>query len=237
MKLSIVIPTLDEAEAIVATLSSLQALRAQGHEVIVSDGGSTDATVALAQGLIDRALADRVLIGAAGRARQMNAGAAAACGDILLFLHADTRLPEDAANAIEAALLSKLWGRFDVDITGRSGVLRVVAALMNLRSRLTGIATGDQAIFVSQGAFAAAGGYPEQPLMEDIEFSRRLKILGAPACLRERVITSGRRWEVHGVWRTILLMWRLRFDYWRGVPAARLADRYCPQKSLREAVE
>lgn len=232
MKLSIVIPTLDEAEAIVATLSSLQALRAQGHEVIVSDGGSTDATVAQAEGL-----ADRVLIGAPGRARQMNAGAAVARGEVLLFLHADTRLPEDAANAIEAAMLSNLWGRFDVDITGRSGMLRVVAALMNLRSRLTRIATGDQAIFVRQGAFAAVAGYPEQPLMEDIELSRRLKKLGAPACLRERVITSGRRWEVHGVWRTMLLMWRLRFDYWRGVPAARLADRYRPQKRLREAVE
>lgn len=232
MKLSIVIPTLDEAEAIVATLSSLQALRAEGHEVIIVDAGSTDATVALAQ-----ALADRVLIGAPGRARQMNAGAAVARGDVLLFLHADTRLPEDAATAIEAAVLSRIWGRFDVDITGRSRMLRVVAAFMNLRSRLTGIATGDQAIFVSEGAFAAVGGYPEQPLMEDIELSRRLKKLGAPACLRERVTTSGRRWETHGVWRTMLLMWRLRFDYWRGVPAARLAERYRPQQALRAIVE
>lgn len=232
MKLSIVMPTLDEAEAIVATLSSLQALRAEGHEVIVSDGGSTDDTVAQAEGL-----ADRVLIGAPGRARQMNAGAAVARGDVLLFLHADTRLPEDAADAIRAAVPCGLWGRFDVDITGRSRMLRVVAALMNLRSRLTGIATGDQAIFVSHGAFAAVGGYPEQPLMEDIELSRRLKKIGAPACLRERVITSGRRWEAHGVWRTILLMWRLRFDYWRGVPPARLADRYRPQQALREVAE
>jgi rSAM/selenodomain-associated transferase 2 len=237
MKLSIVIPTLDEAEAIVATLSSLQALRAEGHEVIVSDGGSTDDTVAQAQGLVERALADRVLIGAPGRARQMNAGAAVAHGDVLLFLHADTRLPEDAANAIRAAVECGQWGRFDVDITGRSGMLRVVAALMNLRSRLTGIATGDQAIFVNHGAFVAVGGYPEQPLMEDIELSRRLKKIGAPACLRERVITSGRRWEAHGVWRTILLMWRLRFDYWRGVPAAQLAHRYRPQQALREVVE
>jgi rSAM/selenodomain-associated transferase 2 len=232
MKLSIVIPTLDEAEAIVATLSSLQVLRADGHEVIVSDGGSTDDTVAQAEGL-----ADRVLIGAPGRARQMNAGVDAAHGDVLLFLHADTRLPEDAASAIRVAVQCGLWGRFDVEITGRSRMLRVVAALMNLRSRMTGIATGDQAIFVSHSAFAAVGGYPEQPLMEDIELSRRLKKLGAPACLRERVITSGRRWEVNGLWRTILLMWRLRFDYWRGVPAARLARRYRPQKRLRAIVE
>lgn len=232
MKLSIVIPTLDEAEAIVATLSSLQALRAEGHEVIVSDGGSTDDTVAQAEGL-----ADRVLIGAAGRAQQMNAGTDAAHGDVLLFLHADTRLPEDAASAIRAAVECRQWGRFDVEITGRSRMLRVVAALMNLRSRMTGIATGDQAIFVSHSAFSAVGGYPEQPLMEDIELSRRLKKFGAPVCLRERVITSGRRWEVNGMWRTILLMWRLRFDYWRGVPAARLARRYRPQKRLLEVVE
>lgn len=232
MKLSIIVPTLNEASGIVATLSALQALRVEGHEVIVSDGGSTDTTAVLADGLVDR-----LLIGAPGRARQMNAGAAVASGEALLFLHADTRLPEGAEQAIQTAMLSKLWGRFDVDIIGRPRVLRVVAALMNLRSRLTGIATGDQAIFVSKSAFAAVGGYPEQPLMEDIELSSRLKKLGAPACLRERVITSGRRWETQGVWRTILLMWRLRFDYWRGVPVAHLANRYRPHKPLQAIVE
>lgn len=221
MKLSFIIPALDEADAIAAMLARLQSLRAVGHEVIVVDGGSTDATPALAA-----PLADRVLGAARGRARQMNAGAALARGDVLVFLHADTRLPEQAAAVIRAALRQRMWGRFDVAIEGLSGMLRVVAAGMNLRSRLTGIATGDQTLFIKRAAFDAVGGYPEQPLMEDIELSKRLKKLGPPACPHARVITSGRRWEANGVWRTILLMWRLRFEYWRGVPVTRLAARY-----------
>ncbi len=225
MKLSLILPVLDEADGIAATLASLQPFRAAGHEVIVVDGGSTDATVARAE-----PLADRVLVVAAGRARQMNAGAAVAQGDVLVFLHADTRLPEHAVSVIRSALRHRLWGRFDVNIEGRPGMLRVVASFMNLRSRLTGIATGDQALFISRAAFAAVGGYPEQPLMEDIELSKRLKRLGPPACPHERVVTSGRRWEQYGVWPTILLMWRLRFDYWRGVPAARLALHYQPAR-------
>jgi rSAM/selenodomain-associated transferase 2 len=224
MRLSIVVPTLNEAEGIAAALMPLQGLRTQGHELIVADGGSADATATLAA-----PLADRVIAAPRGRARQMNAGAAAADGEALLFLHADTRLPDGAAAVIEAALAGHVWGRFDVRIAGRPFMLHVVAALMNLRSRLTGIATGDQALFVTRATFAAAGGFPDLPLMEDIELSRRLKRLGPPACLRARVLTSGRRWERHGVWRTILLMWRLRFDYWRGVPAARLARRYYPE--------
>lgn len=232
MKLSIVIPALNEAASIDATLSRLQPLRADGHEVIVADGGSSDATVSIAQ-----PLADRVVVTAAGRAHQLNAGAAVAGGEALLFLHADTQLPEQAASAVLAALRQRHWGRFDVVIAGRPKMLRVVAALMNLRSRLTGIATGDQAIFVRRAAFAAVGGFPEQPLMEDIELSRRLKPLGRPACLRACVITSGRRWEAHGVWRTILLMWQLRFAYWIGVPADRLAARYRPHASMPQARE
>ncbi|MDP2787039.1 MAG: TIGR04283 family arsenosugar biosynthesis glycosyltransferase [Pseudomonadota bacterium] len=220
-KLSIVVPVLNEAAGIVAVLTPLQTLRAAGHEVIVADGGSTDATPALAA-----PLADRVVAAPRGRARQMNAGAALAGGGSLLFLHADTRLPENAPALVAAALSGHVWGRFDVRIAGRSRWLPVIAALMNRRSRLTGIATGDQAIFVTRAAFDAAGGFPDQPLMEDIELSKRLQRLGPPACLGERVITSGRRWERHGVWRTILLMWRLRFDYWRGVPAARLVTQY-----------
>ncbi len=221
MKLSIILPALNEASGIVATLTALQPLRAAGHELIVVDGGSIDATALLAS--VD---ADQVINSARGRARQMNAGAAAASGDALLFLHADTRLPAQADSLILDALQNQLWGRFDVEISGRPAMLRVVAGMMNRRSRLTGIATGDQAMFMTRAAFDAAGGYPEQPLMEDIELSKRLKRLGPPACLRERVVTSGRRWEQHGVWRTILLMWRLRFDYWRGVPVERLAARY-----------
>jgi len=221
LRLSIVVPVLNEAADIVVALAPLQALRGAGHEVIVVDGGSTDATPDLAA-----PLADRVIAAPRGRARQMNAGSASASGDVLLFLHADTRLPEDALAVIEAAMRRHAWGRFDVHIAGRSRWLPVIAALMNLRSRRTGIATGDQAIFVTRTAFDAAGGYPDQPLMEDIEFSKHLKRIGPPACLRERVTTSGRRWDQQGVWRTILLMWRLRFDYWRGVPAARLVTRY-----------
>jgi rSAM/selenodomain-associated transferase 2 len=223
VRLAIVIPVLNEATGIAAALAPLQALRRAGHSVIVVDGGSQDATPALAA-----PLADRVITAPRGRARQMNAGAAAADGDILVFLHADTRLPEHAAATIATALKAHAWGRFDVRIAGRPRMLRVIAALMNLRSRLSGIATGDQAIFVTRAAFDAVGGYPDQPLMEDIELSKRLKRIGPPACLRERVTTCGRRWEQHGTWRTIRLMWRLRFDYWRGVPAERLVERYYP---------
>jgi len=221
--LSIVMPVLDEAAGIVATLESLAPLRSRGAELIVVDGGSRDATVARAQ-----ALSDRVIDGPRGRARQMNAGAAVACAPTLLFLHADTRLPEGADRLIAQALgvAPLAWGRFDVVIEGRSRMLGVVAAMMNVRSRLSGIATGDQAMFMTRAAFEQAGGFPDQPLMEDIELSARLRRLGAPQCLRERVITSGRRWEQRGVWRTIVLMWRLRLLYALGVSADRLAPWY-----------
>ena len=235
-QLSIIVPTLNEADGIVAALQALQALRRRDAEIVVIDGGSTDGTPELA-----RSLADRVLAAPRGRALQMNAGAALARGRVLLFLHADTRLPEHADRLILAAIdnarYGRSWGRFDVIIEGRSPWLKLVARMMNLRSRLTGIATGDQAIFVSRSVFSLVGGYPEQPLMEDIELSARLKKLGSPACLRECVITSGRRWETDGLWRTIALMWRLRFDYWRGVPAAQLADRYRPQSSVQQSTE
>jgi len=167
-----------------------------------------------------------VVVAPAGRARQMNAGAAAAQGELLLFLHADTQLPDGADHLVRRALLAAPWGRFDVRISGRPFMLRVVAALMNLRSRWTGIATGDQAIFVTRAAFEQVGGFPDQPLMEDVEISRRLRTVGRPSCLRERVATSGRRWETRGVWRTIFLMWRLRWSYWRGAPVQVLAEAY-----------
>ena len=221
MRLSLILPALDEAASIPATLACLQPLRALGHEVILVDGGSTDGTPTWAAPRVDR-----VITAPRGRARQMNAGAAQAQGEALVFVHADTHLPEGAGALVSDALQHRLWGRFDVRITGRPWVLRVVAALMNGRSRLTGIATGDQAIFVRRDTFAALGGFPDLPLMEDIALSRRLKRLGPPACLRQRVTTSGRRWESQGPWRTILLMWWLRFGYWRGVPAESLAGRY-----------
>ena len=223
MSLSIIVPCLNEAAGITATLQALQPLRTRGAEVIVADGGSTDDTARLAL-----PLADHVIRARKGRARQMNAGASRASGDILLFLHADTRLPENADGLIAQALHAhrRVWGRFDVSIEGASLMFRIIAASMNIRSRWTGIATGDQAIFVTRSLFEAAGGYEDIPLMEDIALSRTLKRYGAPMCLRHRVTTSGRRWEKHGILRTIWLMWRLRFNYWRGVDPVELAVRY-----------
>lgn len=220
--MSIVVPVLNEARNIQATLKQLQAMRRRGTEIIVVDGGSQDDTVALCQ-----PLADTVLQGAPGRARQMNAGAAQARGTTLLFLHADTLLPPDADTRVgEALAAGARWGRFDVRIAGRHWMLPVIAFMMNLRSRLSGIATGDQAIFVRRDAFEQVGGFPDQPLMEDIGISAALKRLGPPACLRVPVITSGRRWESRGVWRTMTLMWHLRWRYWRGDSPQQLAQRY-----------
>ena len=219
--LAIVVPMLDEAATLPALLVHLAGWRARGCEVVLVDGGSRDDSVEMA-----RAAGFRVLIAERGRARQMNAGAQACGRALMLFLHADTRLPEAADAMVCAALAVQAWGRFDVHIDGRPRMLRVVAALMNLLSRLSGIATGDQAIFVRRDVFEAVGGFPDQPLMEDIELSCRLLRVSRPACLRARVRTSGRRWEQRGVWRTIALMWRLRWAYWRGVPAERLAEAY-----------
>jgi rSAM/selenodomain-associated transferase 2 len=212
------VPALNEAAGIRAALEALAPLRARGHEVIVADGGSDDGTAELA-----RSLCDRLVVAPRGRASQMNAGARAATGDVLLFLHADTVLPPDAPEVISRSTADHLWGRFDVEIEGRHPMLKVVARSMNLRSRLTGIATGDQAIFVRRGAFP---GFAEIPLMEDIAFSKAMKRRGAPACLRSRVRTSGRRWESRGVLRTVLLMWRLRLAYALGADPARLAEKY-----------
>ena len=221
-KLSIIVPALDEAAGIEGCLRPLQALRTRGVEVIVVDGGSNDATRELAM-----PLADRVLDSPRGRARQMNAGAVAASGDVLLFLHADTFLPAEADALVDAAVShGAQWGRFDVAITGSNPLLRIVALAMNARSRYTGIATGDQAIFVKREAFAAAGGFPDIPLMEDVALSRALRQRARPACLRERVVTSGRRWERRGTLRTILLMWRLRLAYASGADPRTLAHRY-----------
>ncbi len=220
--LSIVVPVLNEAATLGAQLAALQELRGRGAELLLVDGGSSDGTRELA-----RPLVDRLLEAPRGRAVQMNAGAQASQGEVLLFLHADSRLPPAADERLRSALVAgAAWGRFDVRIDGRHRLLRVVERMMNWRSRLSGIATGDQAIFVRREVFIALGGYPELPLMEDIALSKRLKRLGRPACLRAVVVTSGRRWEQHGVLRTIVLMWRLRASYFLGADPQQLAIRY-----------
>jgi rSAM/selenodomain-associated transferase 2 len=221
-------PVLNEAVGITAALQALLPLRQQGHVVVVVDGGSHDSTAALAAPWADLVLQPAPPL--TGRAVQMNAGAAASVAapcEVLLFLHADTVLPPNAAQAVQHAVRGGAgWGRFDVNISGHSRWLPVVAALMNLRSRATGMCTGDQTLFVQRTLFEQLGGYAVLPLMEDIELCRRLRATGPPASLRLRVTTSGRRWDQHGAWRTIVLMWRLRWRYWRGAAPADLARLY-----------
>lgn len=219
---SVVIPTLNEGTRIGALLRGLAVGRGIGLELIVVDGGSADGTLERA-----RPLADLVLETGRGRAVQMNAGARAARGVYLWFLHADTRVSPEAVVALGAACgAGALWGRFDVRLSGRQPLLRLVERLMNLRSCLTGIATGDQGIFVARSDFEAVGGYPEIPLMEDIALSKALRRRARPLCLRIHIETSSRRWEERGLLRTILLMWRLRFAYALGAAPSQLARRY-----------
>jgi rSAM/selenodomain-associated transferase 2 len=219
MSLSIIVPMLNEAAGIA---DALRALRDLDAEIVAVDGGSSDKTLDCAA-----PHADLLLETARGRARQMNAGAVAAKGEILLFLHADTILPLAADKIIKQSLANgALWGRFDVEISGNSACFSVIATMMNWRSRLTGIATGDQAIFVKRSAFEQIGGFPDQPLMEDIVISQRLKQLARPACLRHKVITAGRRWEKHGILRTILSMWWLRLRFYFGADPKKLAVEY-----------
>jgi rSAM/selenodomain-associated transferase 2 len=222
--ISIIVPTLNEAEGIVNFLKPLQPVRQRGIEVILADGGSGDGTVEAASRWVDRTL----VASKRGRAAQMNAGATLARGHVLLFLHADTRLPTDVDRCILDGLTAsgRHWGRFDVRLSGNAYMLRWVEFLMNFRSRLTGIATGDQAIFVERRLFDAVGGFPDIALMEDIAISRALKRHGRPLCLTDKVLTSSRRWERQGIWRTIFLMWRLRLAYFLGTPPERLARRY-----------
>jgi len=222
MKVSIIIPVLNEAEHIADTLKSLDAYRRQGHEVIVIDGGSNDDTVSITQ-----QYADKVLHSDAGRAIQMNSGIDEAMGDALLFLHADTRLPGDAVskviNAIEDGYF---WGHFNVRLSGKHFMFRIIERMMNMRSCITGVATGDQAIFVGLESIEIVGTYPQLPLMEDVVFSKRLRKLGWPACIKQQVVTSSRRWEDKGILRTMLFMWRLRLLFFLGVSADKLARQY-----------
>ena len=221
--LSIIIPVLNEAETLPRLKHQLRAFFHPAVEIIVVDGGSNDASATLAG-----EFAHRVVTSPAGRAKQMNAGAAVATGAMLLFLHADTVLP--AASRQRLLMLAQsgqaLWGRFDVRLSGRHRLFRVIEGMMNLRSRLTGVATGDQAIFVHRRLFAQVGGYPDIPLMEDIALSKRLRALYRPVCLRLPVVTSSRRWETYGIVRTVMLMWWLRLLYFLGVSPHRLKQWY-----------
>jgi rSAM/selenodomain-associated transferase 2 len=222
--LSVVIPVLNEAPGLAllcSTLRSQLAIAGHGIELIFVDGGSTDGSVETitAQGF-------PCLRSSRGRAKQMNLGAGAASASYLLFLHADSELPDTALDDVICVLDKELWGRFDVRISGAAKMFGVIAFFINWRSRLSGIATGDQGIFVRRNVFEAVGGFLDQPLMEDIALSARLRKLSAPACLRVKITTSGRRWQRRGIWRTILLMWRLRFMYWLGASPQSLAKRY-----------
>lgn len=222
MRISIIVPVLNEGAHIEMCLRNLVPFRNEGHEVIVVDGGSGDSTADKAA-----ALADSMITAQCGRANQMNAGMQAAKGDVILFLHADTVLPADASRAVlEAIGNGGVWGRFDVKLSGAGFAFRMIEFFMNLRSRLTGIATGDQAIFVRSEALRQIGGYANIPLMEDIDLCRRLKRISRPVNLHQRVTTSSRRWEQGGILRTVWLMWRLRYAYWRGAEPVKLAEQY-----------
>ena len=227
-QLSVIIPALNEAGCIRELCIALQPLRSRGHEVILVDGGSDDQTLALGKPLVDV-----VLSSARGRALQMRTGAAAANGTILWFLHADTGVPDNPDQLILEALEHgrKDWGRFDVSLSASHIVLRSVAHLMNLRSCLSAIATGDQGIFVRRSLYEQVGGIPPLPLMEDIAFSRALKHHGRPACIRQRLVTSARRWQQHCITRTILTMWGLRLAYFLGINPLHLARYYTANRA------
>lgn len=226
MTISVIIPTLNEEKTLGQTLTCLSA--ADVTETIIVDGGSTDRTISIAESFCAEPSNVRIVTAPAGRARQMNRAAKTSRGDILLFLHADTRLPDEATRMIESALIKPtvVGGRFDVTFDSPSVWGTIISTLMNWRSRVSGIATGDQALFVRRHVFEQLGGFPDIPLMEDIAFSRRLKRTGQVAALRQKVTTSFRRWEQNGPLRTILLMWALRFLYWAGASPHSLARLY-----------
>jgi len=220
--LSVVIPVRNEAQALPGLLDDLADLRATGAELILVDGGSSDGTCELALGRVDQLLRT-----APGRALQMNAGAAVARGEYLWFVHADTRVSVESLESLQGALKERpLWGRFDVRLSGPGLALQVIGAMISLRSRLSGVASGDQGIFVARQHFEAMGGYAQMPLMEDLQLCRRLKALARPRCLRPPLSTSSRRWEQHGIWRTVVLMWCLRLAYYCGASPEKLARQY-----------
>ena len=221
-RVSIVVPVLNEAASIRSVLARLSLLRGGDAEVVIVDGGSTDDTLAEA-----RSFCEHLICAPRGRGSQMNAGAQKASGDVLIFLHADTTLPMRALDVVTQAIdRGATWGRFDVTIDGASRWFPVISFMMNLRSRWTKIATGDQAIFVLRTAFIESGGFPDIPLMEDVSFCSTMRSRSRPACLKEKVITSGRRWEKNGVLRTVLTMWWLRLRFFLGTSPEKLALEY-----------
>ncbi len=225
MRVSVIVPTLNEEKSIAATVAALTAL--QPHEAIVVDGGSRDKTVEMSA----RAGA-RVIVSERGRARQMNRGAQEATGEVLLFLHADTRLPASAWADIDNALSDGRYvgGRFDIELQGDHSMLKVIGAMISYRSRLTKVATGDQALFVRREVFREMGGFPDIELMEDIAFCRALKRFGGVACLRSKVTSSARRWEMNGLWRTVSKMWILKLLYFAGVSPGTLKRFYADSR-------
>lgn len=222
--LSVIIPAMNEEDRIGSLLDIMQHWRSQGVELIVVDGGSHDQTVAIA-----RRRADHCIVTAPGRAGQQNAGAALARGDLLWFVHADTGLQGDEWRTLQSlhqSVAVPFWGRFDVSMNSPDRRLGLIATMMNLRSRFTGIMTGDQGIFVSRILFTSIGGFPQQPLMEDVEISRRLGRIAAPICLRDSIVVDSRRWQKRGIWRTVLQMWRLRLRYFLGADPVILHREY-----------
>ena len=221
MFISIIIPVLNEEKSVKALLQQLQIYRQQGHEVIVVDGGSDDETVS-----ISKPIADKVITSDSGRARQMNKGVAESTNEVLWFLHADTSIPENVIETIKKSLNKYDWGRFNIELSGPQFIFRIIEKMINIRSCLSGVATGDQGIFVNRKIFDSVGGYSEFPLMEDVALSKKLKTISQPACIKETLTTSSRRWEKSGIIKTILLMWYLRFLYWIGVTPDKLAKLY-----------
>lgn len=221
MPISIIIPALNEEKSIKALLQQLQIYRQQGHEVIVVDAGSHDETVS-----ISSSLADKVITSDVGRARQMNKGVAESKNDVLWFLHADTSISENVIETIQESLNKYDWGRFNIKLSGSHLLFRIIEKMINVRSCFSGIATGDQGVFVKRKIFESIGGYPEIPLMEDVALSKKLKSISQPICIKEALTTSSRRWEKNGIIKTVLLMWYLRFLYWMGVNPNKLAKLY-----------
>jgi len=221
MFISIIIPVLNEEQSVKSLLQQLQAYRQQGHEVIVVDGGSDDGTV-----FVSKPLADKVITSGSGRAKQMNKGVEESVNEVLWFLHADTSIPKNAIETIQELLSKNDWGRFNIKLSGSHFLFRIIENMINIRSCLSGIATGDQGIFVKKKTFKSINGYSEITLMEDVALSKKLKTISAPICVKEVLTTSSRRWEKNGIIKTILLMWYLRFLYWIGVSPSSLAKLY-----------